>query len=144
MSNEFDTRIIKYIRNGNLETIETLLEIQFLKPYDILFESSSNTNPEDGISLMGVLARYPCVSYKQMINLLLRYGVEIDGISTYGDTPLETAIVYRNFPTAAYLQFKGGNYETSLIDQYNTISDINLYTQLQNEFNKINEPAALF
>ena len=140
MHNEFDSRIIKYIRNGNLETIETLLEIQFLKPYDILFESSHN--PEDGISLMGVLARYPCVNYKQMITLLLRYGAEINDFSTYGDTPLETAIIYRNFPTAAYLQFKGGNYETSLIDQYNTISDVNMYAQLKTEFDKINEPVA--
>jgi ankyrin repeat protein len=143
MSNEFDKRIINYIRNGNLETIETLLEIQFLKPYDILFESNRNTNPEDGITLIGVLARYPCVNYKQMINLLLRYGAEINDEGTYGDTPLETAMIYRNFPTAAYLQFKGGNYERSLIDQYNTISDANLYTQLKNEFDKINEPVAL-
>lgn len=144
MSNEFDKRIIGHIRNGNVEVIETLLEIQILKPYDILFESSHNTNTEDGISLMGILGRYPCVNYKQMITLFLSYGVEINGVSTSSDTPLESAIIYKNFPTAAYLQFKGGKYETSLIDQYNTISDTNLYDQLQNEFNKINEPAALF
>lgn len=140
MSNEFDKRIIGHIRNGNVDVIETLLEIQFLKPYDILFESSHNTNPEDGISLMGILGRYACVNYKQMITLFLSYGVEINGVNTYGDTPLESAIIYKNFPTAAYLQFKGGKYESSLIDQYNTISDTNLYDQLKNEFDKINEP----
>lgn len=139
MSTTFDKRIFEYIKIGNVEMIANLLEMQFLKPYDYLYIDSHNTNPEDGMSLFMLIARHPCKNYKEMIDTLLRYGADInDAIA--GDTALETAIIYKNFPTAAYLQHRGATYDMNLIGQYNTISDINLFDELDKEMQKINDP----
>ena len=139
MSTTFDKRIFEYIKIGNVEMIANLLEMQFLKPYDYLYIDSHNTNPEDGMSLFMVIARYPCKNYKEMIDTFLRYGVDInDSMGDY--RPLETAIIYKNFPTAAYLQHKGATYDISLIRSYNAISDIDLFNELDKEAQKINSP----
>ena len=58
--------------------------------------------------MLHVIARRPCPDYKYLIDTLLNNKVPLDDGMPL--TPLEEAIQNKNFPTAAYLESKGGTY----------------------------------
>ena len=102
-------RIVEALYGGNVELIQTLFDCDFLKSTDTFDLTGCNRHEScDAVSMLHVLARRPCPDYKYMIDTLLNNGVSIDdGMPC---TPLEEAIQSKNFPTAAYLESKGGTY----------------------------------
>jgi hypothetical protein len=104
------SRVIKALHTGNVELIQALFDCDFLQPFDTfdLTGREYPLNPEDSFSMLHVIARRPCPDYKYMIDTLLSNGVPIDDAMPC--TPLEEAIVYKNFPTALYLESKGATY----------------------------------
>ena len=97
---KFAERILDAVYNGDVELLKVLFSCDFLRAND-LFEN-------DTVSILHLVARRPCVDYKYVINTLLEYGVRLDCGMPY--TPLEEAIIYKNFSTAHYLENLGGTY----------------------------------
>ena len=103
-------RVIEALHRGDVELIQALFDCDFLQPLDTfdLTGREYPVNPEDSFSMLHVVARKPCPDYKYMIDILLENGVPLD--DGMPSTPLEEAIMYKNFPTAAYLESKGATY----------------------------------
>ena len=103
------SRVIKALHSGNVELIQTLFDCDFLKPTDNFDLTGCNRHEScDAVSMLHVLARRACPDFKYMIDTLLFNGVSID--DGMPSTPLEEAIQWKNFPTAAYLESKGATY----------------------------------
>lgn len=102
-------RIVEALYGGNVELLQILFDCDFLKATDNFDVSGHNRHESsDSVSMLHILARRPCPDYKYIIDTLLCNGVSIDdGMPC---TPLEEAIQYKNFPTAAYLESKGATY----------------------------------
>ena len=66
---------------------------------------------------------------------MLINGLKVD--CGYMQSFMETALIYKNFPTAAYLKAKGGTFRKEEVDKYNEISDIDIYAGLAYEYNKL-------
>ena len=128
-----EDRIIKYVRTGNYKMIQALYGIGFLEWYDVFdIEGSGN---HDGSLILEIVARYPIPNYKEMIDIMIINGLKVN--CGYVESFLETALAYKNFPTAAYLKLKGGTFRKEEIDKYNEISDIDIYAGLEYEYNKL-------
>jgi hypothetical protein len=103
------TRVVKALHTGNVELIQTLFDAAFLEPTDTFDLTGCGRHDScDAVSMLHVLARKPSPDYKYMIDILLSNGVSID--DGMPSTPLEEAIQYKNFATAAYLESKGATY----------------------------------
>lgn len=102
-------RIVEALHTGNVELIQVLFDCDFLHPYDSIDLTGNNRHEScDAVSMLHVLARRPCPDFKYMIDTLLFNGVSIDdGMPC---TPLEEAILNKNYKTAAYLESKGATY----------------------------------
>lgn len=120
---DLNSRVISYIYKGNYKMVETLFDIGFLRPDDTfdITGRGGRGNPEDSDTMLSHIARWPCPNYKELIDILLKNGSSIN--YGYMCSPLQTAITYRNFPTAAYLMHKGGEYVIEEV--YNHINLIN-------------------
>ena len=129
----FEQRIIKYVREGNYKIIQVLYGIGILQFYDI-FDVTS-TGRHDGDLILEIVARYPIPNYKEMIDTIILNGLKVD--CGYLQSFMETALIYKNFPTAAYLKLKGGTFRKEEINKYNEISDMDIYTALDEEYNKL-------
>lgn len=127
---DFGKRIVSYVQDGDIERISELLRIGIICP-DTDIYTIQNTFYK---LLESIVLKTP-YNYKEMIDTILMYGL-VDSSAT-GQTPLQNAIIARNFPVAAYLQYRGGTYSIEVIDKYNTIADINLYQELDREFAKL-------
>lgn len=102
-------RVIHALHTGDVELIHTLFNAAFLEPTDTFdLTGCGRHDSSDAVSMLHVLARHQCPDYKYMIDTLLSNGVSID--DGMPNTPLEEAILYKNFPTAAYLESKGATY----------------------------------
>ena len=103
------SRVIKALHSGNVELIQTLFDAAFLEPTDTFDLTGCNRHESsDAVSMIHVVARKSCPDYKYMIDTLLNNGVPIDdGMPC---TPLEEAILNKNYKTAAYLESKGATY----------------------------------
>jgi hypothetical protein len=115
-------RVIEALHKGNVELIQILFDCDFLKPTDY-FDLTGNCmhDSPDAVSMLHIVARRPCPDFKYLIDILLNNGVSID--DAMPSTPLEEAIQYKNFPTAAYLESKGATYcleeVASFLSEYN-------------------------
>ena len=121
MSN-IQERIIQYINVGDVYTIRTLLNIGVITIHDT-FEIREHKNFGQ-INMLEIIALNNCAKYAKMIDLLLDFGCDIN--KGNGNTPLETAILYKNFDVAAYIEKKGGKFDMMIIKSYDTISDTDL------------------
>ena len=103
------SRIIEALHSGNVELIQTLFDCDFLKSTDTFDLTGSNRHDSsDAVSMLHVVARRPCPDYKYLIDTLLCNGITVDdGMPC---TPLEEAILNKNFYTAVYLESKGATY----------------------------------
>lgn len=102
-------RIVEALYNGNVELIQTLFDAAFLEPTDTFDLTGCNRHDSsDAVSMLHVIARKSCPDYKYMIDTLLSNGVPIDDAMPC--TPLEEAILNKNYKTAAYLESKGATY----------------------------------
>ena len=102
-------RVIEALHTGNVELVQVLFDCDFLKATDNFDLTGQGRHTScDAISMLHVVARRPCPDYKYMIDTLLFNGVSID--DGMPSTPLEEAIQWKNFPTAAYLESKGATY----------------------------------
>ena len=119
-------RIIDAMQLGNVEVIENLFNWDILRPHDV-FKLSDDYE----VSLLHILARYPCVDMAHMIDMMLNYGVVLNEAQPY--TALEEAIRHQNFPTAMYLQNLGGVY-----DDENVMGTIDEYTTYKTQINALN------
>lgn len=129
----FEQRIIKYVREGNYKMIQVLYGIGMLQFYDVF--DLTCTGRHDGDLILEIVARYPVPNYKEMIDTIILNGLKVD--CGYLQSFMETALIYKNFPTAAYLKLKGGTFRKEEIDKYNEISDMDIYTALDEEYNKL-------
>jgi len=129
----FEQRIIKYVKEGNYKIIQVLYGIGILQFYDVF--DITCTGRHDGDLILEIVARYPVPNYKEMIDTIILNGLKVD--CGYLQSFMETALIYKNFPTAAYLKLKGGTFRKEEIDKYNEISDIDIYTALEEEYNKL-------
>ena len=129
----FEQRIIKYVREGDYKMIQVLYGIGMLQFYDVF--DLTCTGRHDGDLILEIVARYPIPNYKEMIDTIVLNGLKVD--CGYLQSFMETALIYKNFPTAAYLKLKGGTFRKEEIDKYNEISDMDIYTALDEEYNKL-------
>jgi len=129
----FEQRIIKYVKEGNYKIIQVLYGIGILQFYDVF--DITCTGRHDGDLILEIVARYPIPNYKEMIDIIILNGLKVD--CGYLQSFMETALIYKNFPTAAYLKLKGGTFRKEEIDKYNEISDMDIYTALEEEYNKL-------
>ena len=129
----FEQRIIKYVRQGDYKMIQVLYGIGMLQFYDVF--DLTCTGRHDGDLILEIVARYPVPNYKEMIDTIILNGLKVD--CGYLQSFMETALIYKNFPTAAYLKLKGGTFRKEEIDKYNEISDMDIYTALDEEYNKL-------
>ena len=129
----FEQRIIKYVRQGDYKMIQVLYGIGMLQFYDVF--DLTCTGRHDGDLILEIVARYPIPNYKEMIDTIILNGLKVE--CGYIQSFMETALIYKNFPTAAYLKLKGGTFRKEEIDKYNEISDMDIYTALEEEYNKL-------
>lgn len=129
----FEERIIKCVKEGNYKMIQVLYGIGFLQSYDIF--NLSYIGKYDGDLILEIVARYSIPNYKEMIDTIILNGLKVE--CGYIQSFMETALIYKNFPTAAYLKLKGGTFRKEEIDKYNEISDMDIYTALEEEYNKL-------
>jgi hypothetical protein len=113
--------------------IQVLYGIGMLQFYDVF--DLTCTGRHDGDLILEIVARYPVPNYKEMIDTIVLNGLKVD--CGYLQSFMETALIYKNFPTAAYLKLKGGTFRKEEIDKYNEISDMDIYTALEEEYNKL-------
>ena len=129
----FEKRIINYVRQGDYKMIQVLYGIGMLQFYDVF--DLTCTGRHDGDLILEIVARYPIPNYKEMIDTIVLNGLKVD--CGYLQSFMETALIYKNFPTAAYLKLKGGTFRKEEINKYNEISDMDIYTALDEEYNKL-------
>jgi hypothetical protein len=108
-------RIINAIYKGDVDFIHSLYKIGLLQPQDT-FDTTGNDNHGgyDAVPILHIVAQRPCPDYKAMIFMLIENGAYVNsrGFST---TPLEEAILSKNYPTAMYLEAKGSTYNVEKI-----------------------------
>ena len=129
----FEKRIINYVRQGDYKMIQVLYGIGMLQFYDVF--DLTCTGRHDGDLILEIVARYPVPNYKEMIDTIVLNGLKVDCV--YLQSFMETALIYKNFPTAAYLKLKGGTFRKEEINKYNEISDMDIYTALDEEYSKL-------
>ena len=129
----FEKRIINYVRQGDYKMIQVLYGIGMLQFYDVF--DLTCTGRHDGDLILEIVARYPIPNYKEMIDTIVLNGLKVD--CGYLQSFMETALIYKNFPTAAYLKLKGGTFRKEEINKYNEISDMDIYTALDEEYSKL-------
>jgi hypothetical protein len=113
--------------------IQALYGIGFLDWYDV-FDLEGYGN-HAGSLILEIVARYSIPNYKEMIDIIIINGLKVN--CGYIQSFMETALIYKNFPTAAYLKLKGGTFRKEEVDKYNEISDIDIYAGLDYEYNKL-------
>ena len=101
-------RIIDAVHRGDVIFIRILYGCGLLKPDDTFDLTGRNHHGYDGDSqsILHIVARDRCHNFEGLIDLMISAKVDINAI--YGEgSPLDVAINYENFPTAAYLESKG-------------------------------------
>lgn len=138
-NDDYGGRILNYLSTGNTEMIKFLFAIDFLNKSDVLDTTGHYRHTSsDTVPFLHVIARYGCPNYMKMIDILLKFGVDINN-EVDKCTATEDAIIYKNFAIAAYLMKKGGKYNFEQIRANNAISDINLFERLENEIKNLND-----
>ena len=138
---DFGGRIMNYIVTGNVDIFKTLLEIKFLHPqYDTFDFTGGNTgNPEDSYLMLELIAdqNEAIPNYKEMIDLVLLNGAHVDDHAG-PITPLEFALIRKNFAVAAYLMSKGGTYNIEEIADFSKGVGVDVVAEMNAEYAKLN------
>ena len=135
MSN-IQERIIQYINAGDVYTIRTLLNLGALTINDTFdIRGRKQRSNSDSVNMIEIVARNNCAKYGEVIDLLLDFGCDINKGNE--NTPLETAILYKNFDVAAYIEKRGGTFDMIKIKSYDTISDMDLLLGLNTAREKL-------
>lgn len=132
---DFGKRIINYVYSGDIEVLRTLLELNVVSPDQDIFHI--NNVPH---TILDVISKriYSCPNYKEMIDAILCYG-HVDVSASPSQTPLQHALISRNFPVAAYLITRGGTYNLDYIHNYNVLTGSNLLLEFEKETSKAND-----
>ena len=134
---DYGGRIINYILKGEAGRLEGLFELGFLNKWDRLDLTGHNRHSEcDAVSLLHVVATKGSVRAKEVIDVLLNNGCDIDEMDS-GSTPVETAIAYHHFDIAAYLLSRGGKYDRNQVAAYNTVGDVDLFVALADAIQRV-------
>lgn len=137
---ELEKRVMRSILSGEVKMIQGLIDLKFLDPkHDVYnFTGGDSGTPEDCyLALELIAARYNAIpNYKEMIDLFLSNGVHIDDHAGV-ITPLEQAMIHKNFPVAAYLQYKGGTYNVEEIKIFGKVVEVDLIEEVMKEINKL-------
>jgi hypothetical protein len=132
---------MNYIVTGNVDIFKTLLEIKFLHPqYDTFDFTGGNTgNPEDSYLMLELIAdqNEAIPNYKEMIDLILLNGAHVDDHAG-PITPLEFALIRKNFAVAAYLMSKGGTYNIEEIADFSKGVGVDVVAEMNAEYAKLN------
>jgi hypothetical protein len=110
-------RIINAIYKGDVDFINSLYKIGLLQPHDT-FDTTGNDNHGgyDAVPILHVVAQRPCPDYKALIFMLIENGADVNSRG-FSMTPLEEAILSKNYPTAMYLEAKGSSYDGEKISE---------------------------
>ena len=131
---------MNYIVTGNVAIVKTLLEIKFLHPqYDTFDFTGGNTgNPEDSYLMLELIAdqNEAIPNYKEMIDLFLSHGGHVDDHAG-PITPLEFALIRKNFAVAAYLMSKGGTYNIEEIADFSKGVGVDVVAEMNAEYAKL-------
>ena len=131
---------MNYIVTGNVAIVKTLLEIKFLHPqYDTFDFTGGNTgNPEDSYLMLELIAdqNEAIPNYKEMIDLFLSHGGDVDDHAG-PITPLEFALIRKNFAVAAYLMSKGGTYNIEEIADFSKGLGVDVVAEMNAEYAKL-------
>lgn len=106
---DLNCRVINYLRKGDYNMIQTLFEIGFLNKDDTFDITGRDYrgNPEDLATMIFHVARYSCPNYKEVIDVLINNGVDINEPDVYELTPLYYANSSGSKAVAEYLKLKG-------------------------------------
>ena len=100
-------RIIRAVHKGDIIFLRILYGCGLLKAEDTFDLTGRNYHDSsDSQSILHIVAQDKCASFEGLIDLMLSAKVDINAIYDEG-SPLDVAINYENFPTAAYLESKG-------------------------------------
>lgn len=141
MTESFRDRIVTFIIEGDTDMVDTMLIMreELVSDYwggednegnECNEGNEGNESTKKLMSFLHVVALNPIVNYIKMIDVLLRYGININSVHK-NHTPLDTAIINKNFPTAAYLQYKGGASTINSTTDYFTTMDTSLLMSLK-------------
>ena len=110
-------RIINAVYKGDVDFINSLYKIGLLEPHDT-FDTTGNDNHGgyDAIPILHIVAQTPCPDYKALIFMLIENGADVNSRG-FRTTPLEDAILCKNYPTAMYLETKGSSYNGEKISE---------------------------
>lgn len=123
MVESFRDRMVSFITEGDAAMVDTMLSMKdnLVSDYWGGESNENSTNSEQLMSYLHVVALYPIDNYMKIIDVLLNYEIDINSLHK-NYTPLDTAIINKNFPTAAYLQYRGGIY-TFNSNKFNSTTD---------------------
>ena len=105
-------RICNYITSGNTTLLKILFDCGFLQASDTFDPTGQKKHgsSEESISLLHILARNGSPKYQEIIDILLKYGVD-----KYSESSLlEEAIQYQNTHIAKYLYLKSSRYSENI------------------------------
>jgi hypothetical protein len=111
-------RIIRAVHKGDIIFIRILYGCGVLKAEDTFDLTGHNRHgyDNDSQSILHIVAQDRCPNFEGLIDLMLSAKVDINGI--YGEgSPLDVAINYKNFPTAAYLESKGAGHNSGWVNE---------------------------
>jgi ankyrin repeat protein len=135
MSN-IQERIIQYINFGDIYAIRSLLNLGALTINDTFdIRGCAHHSNFEAVNMIEIVALNNSVKYAKIIDLLLDYGCDIN--KGNDNTPLETAILYKNFDVAAYIEKRGGTFDMIKIKSYDAISDTDLLLGLNTAREKL-------
>ena len=134
-------RICDYVRTGNITMLRTLYECGFLDPRDT-FDTTGRKHHQsyDAITLLNFVAIYRCPNYKEMIDLMIEYGGNIQDTRL----PLEEALMNGNYDIAAYIHYKGGQCNWDEVINYAKQIEVDIIKELEDERKKLDYANALY
>jgi len=121
-------RVINALYTGHVELIETLFACDFLKVsdrFDNTGRGGQGGNPEDCAPMLTFIAEKSCPDYKDLIDIILKNGGDVNEEDGNLIRPIESAIFNKNYRTAIYLESKGGTVRETVLGEayladYNT------------------------
>ena len=111
-------RIINAVNKGDVKFLKTLYGCGLLKADDTFDLTGRNHHgyDSDSQSILHIVARDRCPNFEQLIDLMISVDVDINAV--YGEgSPLDVAINYENFRTAAYLELKGAGHNSGWVNE---------------------------
>lgn len=136
-------RIVEYFLSGNATVIRILFDIGLINSSDkFTYVKKVNSNQSlspivaQELPPLHIIALNEIPNYIEMIDLLLEKGANPNDLyKRY--TPLEKALMNRNYKIAAYLEFRGGIYTLDGIGK--NISDPSVFLEFEKAKNALHD-----